>query len=318
MKLPLVHFFETSFGRIDDKHFILVRARRRRRDRLRRVRRGAGSVLQLRDQRDRLAHHHGVHRAARARRRVRAPARSVPGAEGDPRPQHGEGGRRDGGVGSVREAARRAARAACSAARASASPRASRSASSRRSTQLAAKVERELAAGYQRIKIKIKPGWDLAPVEMMRARFGAIPLMVDANAAYTLADADHLAAARSLRPDDDRAAARLRRHRRSRGAAAAAEDADLPRRVDQDRRHRARGDRRRRLPHHQHQAGPRRRLRRIDPAARSVRVAAASRCGTAACSSRASAAPPTCTCRRCRTSRCPATSPPASATSIPI
>jgi o-succinylbenzoate synthase len=58
---------------------------------------------------------------------------------------------------------------------------------------LAAKVERELAAGYQRIKIKIKPGWDLAPVEMIRARFGAIPLMVDANAAYTLADADHLA-----------------------------------------------------------------------------------------------------------------------------
>ena len=60
--------------------------------------------------------------------------------------------------------------------------------------QLAEKVERELAAGYRRIKIKIKPGWDLAPVETLRARFGAIPLMVDANAAYTLADADHLAA----------------------------------------------------------------------------------------------------------------------------
>jgi O-succinylbenzoate synthase len=60
--------------------------------------------------------------------------------------------------------------------------------------QLAEKVERELAAGYRRIKIKIKPGWDLAPVEALRARFGAIPLMVDANAAYTLADGDHLAA----------------------------------------------------------------------------------------------------------------------------
>jgi o-succinylbenzoate synthase len=58
---------------------------------------------------------------------------------------------------------------------------------------LAAKVERELAAGYQRIKIKIKPGWDLAPVEMIRSRFGAITLMVDANAAYTINDADHLA-----------------------------------------------------------------------------------------------------------------------------
>jgi O-succinylbenzoate synthase len=59
--------------------------------------------------------------------------------------------------------------------------------------ELAASVDRELAAGYQRIKIKIKPGWDLEAVETVRARFGAIPLMVDANAAYTLADAAHLA-----------------------------------------------------------------------------------------------------------------------------
>jgi O-succinylbenzoate synthase len=59
--------------------------------------------------------------------------------------------------------------------------------------ELEAKVERELAAGYQRIKIKIKPGWDLAAVQRIRARFGSIPLMVDANAAYTLADARHLA-----------------------------------------------------------------------------------------------------------------------------
>ena len=58
---------------------------------------------------------------------------------------------------------------------------------------LAAAVERELAAGYQRIKIKIKPGWDVDAVATIRARFGPIPLMVDANAAYTLADADHLA-----------------------------------------------------------------------------------------------------------------------------
>jgi O-succinylbenzoate synthase len=58
---------------------------------------------------------------------------------------------------------------------------------------LAAKVARELEAGYRRIKIKIKPGWDLGAVEMIRARFPAIPLMVDANAAYTIADVDHLA-----------------------------------------------------------------------------------------------------------------------------
>jgi o-succinylbenzoate synthase len=59
--------------------------------------------------------------------------------------------------------------------------------------QLEEKIARELAAGYQRIKIKIKPGWDLAAVERVRARFGDVPLMVDANAAYSLDDADHLA-----------------------------------------------------------------------------------------------------------------------------
>jgi O-succinylbenzoate synthase len=59
--------------------------------------------------------------------------------------------------------------------------------------QLVSHVERELAAGYQRIKIKVKPGWDLAAAEMVRTRFGDVPLMVDANAAYTLADRDHLA-----------------------------------------------------------------------------------------------------------------------------
>ena len=41
--------------------------------------------------------------------------------------------------------------------------------------QLVAKVEHELAAGYQRIKIKIKPGWDLAAVETVRATFAGHP-----------------------------------------------------------------------------------------------------------------------------------------------
>jgi O-succinylbenzoate synthase len=58
---------------------------------------------------------------------------------------------------------------------------------------LLAKIDAELAAGYQRIKIKVKPGWDLAVVEAVRGRFGSVPLMVDANAAYTLADRDSLA-----------------------------------------------------------------------------------------------------------------------------
>jgi o-succinylbenzoate synthase len=59
--------------------------------------------------------------------------------------------------------------------------------------QLVDRVSAEVAAGYQRIKIKVKPGWDLAAAEAVRTRCGSVPLMVDANAAYHLADADHLA-----------------------------------------------------------------------------------------------------------------------------
>lgn len=49
-------------------------------------------------------------------------------------------------------------------------------------------VVRELAAGYQRIKIKIKPGWDVKPCERLRERFPRIRLMVDANSAYRRED----------------------------------------------------------------------------------------------------------------------------------
>ena len=59
--------------------------------------------------------------------------------------------------------------------------------------ELVERVAIERAAGYRRVKIKIKPGWDVAAVERIRERFGDIPLMVDANAAYTLEDAAHLA-----------------------------------------------------------------------------------------------------------------------------
>jgi O-succinylbenzoate synthase len=54
------------------------------------------------------------------------------------------------------------------------------------------KIETELAAGYQRVKIKIKPGWDVAVVREVRRRFPQIKLMADANSAYTLADTEHL------------------------------------------------------------------------------------------------------------------------------
>ena len=52
------------------------------------------------------------------------------------------------------------------------------------------KIETELAAGYQRIKIKIKPGWDLKIIAQVRDKFPSIRLMADANSAYTLADTD--------------------------------------------------------------------------------------------------------------------------------
>lgn len=54
---------------------------------------------------------------------------------------------------------------------------------------LLGKIEHELDAGYQRIKIKIKPGWDREILAMVRARFPQIALMGDANSAYTLDDA---------------------------------------------------------------------------------------------------------------------------------
>ncbi len=58
--------------------------------------------------------------------------------------------------------------------------------------KLLEKIETELAAGYQRIKIKVKPGWDVNVLEKIRARWPSILLSVDANSAYTLDDFAHL------------------------------------------------------------------------------------------------------------------------------
>jgi O-succinylbenzoate synthase len=53
-------------------------------------------------------------------------------------------------------------------------------------------IEKELAAGYQRIKIKIKPGKDLQYIAAVRKRFPTMKLMVDANSAYRLDQVAHL------------------------------------------------------------------------------------------------------------------------------
>ncbi len=58
--------------------------------------------------------------------------------------------------------------------------------------QLLEKIEAELAAGYRRIKVKVKPGWDLKVLEKIRSRWPAILLSCDANSAYRLDELEHL------------------------------------------------------------------------------------------------------------------------------
>jgi O-succinylbenzoate synthase len=58
--------------------------------------------------------------------------------------------------------------------------------------QLLEKIRTEVDAGYRRIKIKIKPGWDYDIIKLVRQTFPDITLSVDANSAYTLADIDLL------------------------------------------------------------------------------------------------------------------------------
>ena len=53
-------------------------------------------------------------------------------------------------------------------------------------------IEEELAAGYQRIKLKCKPGWDVEVFEKVRSQWPDIMLSCDANSAYKLRDSDHL------------------------------------------------------------------------------------------------------------------------------
>jgi len=192
LKLPLVHFFETSFGRIYDKHFVLVRIE------------GDGAIgygecvaeqdpyysaetndtvwhivsefIVPRVVGKSFAHPREVFPALKAVRGHNMAKAAVEMAAWDlyARQQGAPlsrvlGGARDRIVSGVSVGIQDSLE------------------------QLAGKVATELAAGYQRIKIKIKPGWDIDAVEAVRARFGPIPLMVDANAAYTIADAAHLA-----------------------------------------------------------------------------------------------------------------------------
>jgi O-succinylbenzoate synthase len=54
-------------------------------------------------------------------------------------------------------------------------------------------IEDSLVKGYKRIKVKIQPGWDVEVIREIRRHYPSIPLMADANSAYTLRDIDRLA-----------------------------------------------------------------------------------------------------------------------------
>jgi O-succinylbenzoate synthase len=58
--------------------------------------------------------------------------------------------------------------------------------------QLLDKIQIELTAGYRRIKVKVKPGWDVNVLERIRSRWADITLSCDANSAYTLDQVEHL------------------------------------------------------------------------------------------------------------------------------
>ncbi len=58
--------------------------------------------------------------------------------------------------------------------------------------QLLEKIETELAAGYRRIKVKVKPGWDIRVLERIRSRWSDILLSCDANSAYRFDEIEHL------------------------------------------------------------------------------------------------------------------------------
>src|SRR5699024_2190054 len=54
------------------------------------------------------------------------------------------------------------------------------------------RIAEKVDEGYKRIKVKIKPGRDVEMIRTIRKKFKDIPLMVDANSAYTLDDIDTL------------------------------------------------------------------------------------------------------------------------------
>ena len=181
--------------------------------------------------------------------------------------------------------------------------------------QLMEKIEKELAAGYQRIKIKIKPGWDIEAVERVRARFGDIPLQVDANAAYSPGRLRAARAARSIQTLLSSSRSLRRCDGPSVLQASHHDSGVLDESIHTVRIARDAIDAK--AANHQHQARTRRRPPGLDRAYTICARRTTFRCGTAACSRAALAGPTTSTSPACRISACPATSRRASATTSP-
>lgn len=127
---------------------------------------------------------------------------------------------------------------------------------------LVARVAEELRAGYQRIKLKIKPSKDLEYVAAVRREFPDIQLSVDADCSDELYEAKHLSRFDEIQLTHDGAASQLGRYTRPCEAAEADRDSNLSRRVHPQRSARADVDRAPGMPHHQRQAGASWRTRR--------------------------------------------------------
>ena len=165
-----------------------------------------------------------------------------------------------------------------------------------------------LAEGYVRIKLKIEPGWDVEPVRAVRERFGDdVLLQVDANTAYTLADARHLA---RLDPFDLLLIEQPLDEEDVLGHAELARQIRTPICLDESITSAQTAAAAIRLGACQiinikpGRVGGYLEARRIHDV---VRRARRRRCGAAACSRPGSAAPPTSRWPRCPASRCPAT-----------
>ena len=123
-------------------------------------------------------------------------------------------------------------------------------------------IARHLSEGYRRIKVKIEPGWDINAIAAVRARYPEISLMADANSAYELDDAAHLAQLdqfRLLMVEQPLAVGDLVDHAALQRQLSTP---DLPRREHRGRSRCAPCRPARVLPGDQYQAGPGRRFRR--------------------------------------------------------